>query len=113
MGIQGQITLTGGEPFVWKELPNLLDRITARRQQYGFAILTNGTLVDTARAEQLRNWGARFVQVSIDGDRATHDRIRGPGNFDRALAGIRHLVRAGVRTYISFTAHRQNYGNFR
>ena len=111
-GARGQITLTGGEPFVLRDLPVLLERIASQRQHYGFAILTNGTLIDAALAQRLSAWGARFVQVSIDGDRATHDRIRGAGNFDRALAGVRHLVRAGVPTYLSFTAHRQNFRQF-
>ena len=111
-GARGQITLTGGEPFVMRDLPVLLERIASQRQHYGFAILTNGTLIDAALAQRLSAWGVRFVQVSIDGDRATHDRIRGAGNFDRALAGVGHLVRAGVPTYLSFTAHRQNFRQF-
>jgi radical SAM protein with 4Fe4S-binding SPASM domain len=53
-----------------------------------------------------------YVQVSIEGARATHDRIRGAGQFQLAVDAIRRLVDAGVRTLISFTAHRGNYREF-
>jgi radical SAM protein with 4Fe4S-binding SPASM domain len=72
-------------------------------------VLTNGTLIDAALARRLARLGPAFVQVSIDGARASHDRIRGAGQHDRAVTGVKHLVREGVRTLISFTAHRANY----
>ena len=52
------------------------------------------------------------MQVSIEGGEETHDRIRGPGDFRRTVAAIKRLVRFGVPTMISFTAHRQNYREF-
>ncbi len=63
-------------------------------------------------ARELAGLQPRFVQVSIEGSEATHNRIRGPGNFARVVAALRHLGAAGVRTMISFTAHRGNYREF-
>lgn len=110
--VRGHITVTGGEPFVHAELPNLLERMSAARDRYSFALLTNGARIDVPLARTLRRLRPRFVQLSLEGGEATHDRVRGPGDFQRTLAAIRTLVRFGVRTLISFTAHRLNFREF-
>ena len=109
---RGHITLTGGEPFLRPDFTELLDVVASKPGWFSFGILTNGTLVDAALAARLRTLGPRFVQVSIDGVPATHDAIRGAGSHREAVAGVRNLVRAGIRTLISFTAHRGNYREF-
>ena len=109
---RGHVTLTGGEPLVHAGFWDLAERIAAARPALTFAVLTNGTLVDRDAARRLRSLGAGFVQVSIDGAETTHDRIRGAGSHARAVAGLRHLVREGVRTMISFTASRTNWSEF-
>lgn len=109
---RGQINVTGGEPFAHPDFPRLLDEFAAQREHFGFAILSNGTLIDAALARQLAAWQPEYVQVSLDGTEATHDRQRGAGNFARVVTAIEHLVAAGVRTAISFTASRENLGEF-
>jgi radical SAM protein with 4Fe4S-binding SPASM domain len=109
---RGHITVTGGEPFVRRDFLELLEVFAARRQRFSFAILTNGTLIDSPLARRLRELGPRFIQVSIDGTQATHDRIRGSGSYERAVAALRHLKQEGVRTLISFTAQRGNFREF-
>ena len=105
---RGHINFTGGEPLLSKALFPLL----ALCEEHGisFGILTNGTLIDSALAERLgRLKGLSFVQVSIDGTKETHDRVRGKGNFDRAFAGLRLLKQNGIQTMAAFTCHRGNY----
>ncbi len=108
----GRITLTGGEPFVRSDFEDLLERVAVERSWTSFAILTNGSLIDTSRARWLAKLRPAFVQVSIDGSEATHDRIRGRGNFHRTVEAVKCLVRERIRTLISFTAHRGNYREF-
>lgn len=110
--LRGHINVTGGEPFARPEFPRLLDTFAAHRHLFSFAVLSNGTLIDSALAQRLADWQVGFVQVSIDGGRATHDRIRGVGNYDRVVEAAGHLVQAGVRTVISFTANRANFREF-
>ena len=110
--VRGHITVSGGEPFVRRDFLDLLDVFHAHRREFSFAILTNGSLIDATLARRLRKLKPSFVQVSIEGTRATHDNIRGAGNFDKTVAAIKHLVRARIRTLISFTANRQNYREF-
>ncbi|HBD09181.1 MAG TPA: hypothetical protein DCZ69_13055 [Syntrophobacteraceae bacterium] len=109
----GHVTVTGGEPWAHPEFPRLLETLTTYREWFSFGVLSNGTMMDAGMARHLRRLGASFVQVSIEGCRETHDQIRGAGSYDRASAGIGLLVQAGVRTLISFTAHRGNFREFK
>jgi radical SAM protein with 4Fe4S-binding SPASM domain len=110
--VRGHVTVTGGEPFVRRDFLDLLEVFSANREQFTFAILTNGSFLDAAMARRLRKLGPAFVQVSIEGTQATHDKIRGQGNFQRTVSALKHLVRARIRTLISFTTSRLNYREF-
>ena len=106
-GFHGHINFTGGEPLLSPELFRLLELCDANGMTCG--ILTNGTMIDSAIAERLSKIrGLAFVQVSIDGTRETHDRVRGAGNFDKAFAGLRLLKRHGIQTMAAFTCHKGN-----
>ena len=107
-----RITLTGGEPFLRVDFFDLLDEIATHRQLFRIAILTNGMLIDQQTARRLARMGPDYVQVSLDGMKETHETLRGQGSFNPAIEGIRQLVRAGVRTLISFTASRRNAADF-
>ncbi|MEJ2693009.1 MAG: radical SAM protein [Candidatus Thiodiazotropha sp.] len=108
--LSGHINITGGEPFVREDFLHLLKEIRARR--IPFAILTNGLLIDRATARFLKGLAPRFIQVSLEGSQARHDAIRGQGNYEQVLNCLRILRGAGIRTLVSFTAHRQNFRDF-
>jgi radical SAM protein with 4Fe4S-binding SPASM domain len=110
--IKGHITLTGGEPFAKKDFPLLLEKIAAQSDLFTFAILTNGTLIDDAKAKWLRGLKPRYIQVSMDGDKAAHDSIRGEGNFKKTCEVIRRLKAHDIRVMVSFTANKLNYQSF-
>jgi radical SAM protein with 4Fe4S-binding SPASM domain len=109
---RAHVTVTGGEPFQREDLLDLLDLLAARRKSISLAILTNGVMIDERLASYLGFLRPRFVQVSLEGGIETHDRIRGAGNSDRVIAGVRNLVRHHVPTILSFTAHRENFREF-
>lgn len=111
-GGHGHITVPGGEPFARQDFVPFLEQLAAGRNDYSFAILTHSSFIELAMARRLRRLRPRFVQASMEGGEATHDRIQGGGDFRRTVAPIQHLVRFGVPTMISFTAHRQNYREF-
>lgn len=111
-GTRGHINVTGGEPFARPDFPRLLDTFAEHRGGFGFAVLSNGTLIDDTIAKQLADWRPSYVQLSLEGLRETHDRIRGAGNFERVVEAIERLNAAGVRTVISFTASRGNFREF-
>ncbi|MCX5671491.1 MAG: SPASM domain-containing protein, partial [Planctomycetota bacterium] len=72
-------------------------------------ISTNGTLIDEPMAARLQTVGLSYVGVSLDGMRDANDKFRGVrGAFDRALAGIRHCQRAGMKVGLRFTITKRN-----
>ncbi len=111
-GATGHVTITGGEPFVREDILDLLDELARHRDRFTFALLTNGTLIDDRLARYLSVQRPLFVQVSMEGTPATHDRMRGAGSFELVARAVRRLVRQGVPTFISFTAHRGNFREF-
>jgi radical SAM protein with 4Fe4S-binding SPASM domain len=109
---KGHVTVTGGEPLSRQDCAPFLEELSQHKDLFSFAVLTNGTLLDQSWAERFARWQPAFVQISLDGGQATHDAIRGTGNFDRAVAAMTLLVEQDVRTFISFTAHKNNYHEF-
>jgi radical SAM protein with 4Fe4S-binding SPASM domain len=92
-----QVTLSGGEPLLHPEFREIVSGLDG---SLAVEVLTNGTLVDQGLAGLLSRKAAR-VQVSLDGSRpGIHDRIRGKGSFERAMAGIRALKQAGVEDLV-------------
>jgi len=99
---------SGGEPLLrpdWEELATF-----ARERGLMTALATNGTLIDARVADRVAAVGFHRVSVSLDGaDAATHDAFRSAdGAFDRAMAGVAALRRAGVSVQINATISRHN-----
>jgi len=102
------VTLQGGEPFVRKDLLNIIENIVRSRMR--FTILTNGTLVTEENAKFIADTGrCDTIQVSLDGAGPdAHDSARGSGTFKTAVAGIKILCRYGVPVSVRVTIHRHN-----
>lgn len=105
---KGHINFTGGEPFLRTDFLSLLEKTVADRHLYSVGILTNGKLIDSSLAKQLKKYSISYLQVSLDGDREIHDTLRGEGDFDRTLDAIRICSAEGLSVSVSFTAHRGN-----
>ena len=105
------LTLSGGEIFVRKDLWELIDAMVERGMRY--SILSNGTLIreDTIAklCEPHRRRRLTSLQVSIDGSRPEiHDASRGEGSFVKALRGLRLVKEAGLPTTVRCTVNRHN-----
>lgn len=101
------VLFSGGEPMLREDLFELLRRAAALGLR---AVLsTNGTLIDARAAGRLREAGVAYVGVSLDGLAEVHDGFRGQaGAFDRALEGLRHCRRAGLKTGLRLVLTRRN-----
>ncbi len=105
---RGHINFTGGEPFISSYFFDLLD--LCQSSFITFGILTNGTLIDKETADRLSGYkNLKFIQVSIDGNKETHDSIRGDETFDKSFEAIRLLKKSKIQTMVSFTVHKENY----
>ncbi|MNX89591.1 Cyclic pyranopterin monophosphate synthase 1 [compost metagenome] len=102
LGREPNVLFSGGEPLSRPDL-GLLVRVA---QSLGIVthLNTNGTLITPEMAAALKAWGILGVQVSLDGPTPeTHDRIRGRGNFERALSGVRNLRAEGIEVMFKVT----------
>lgn len=97
--------ITGGEPFLRADLFEILDLLAPLGWET--YLLTNGTLIDGERARRLKGL-VQGVQVSLEGPEAIHDSIRGRGAFRAALAGVKHLIEAGIPVSLNATISRAN-----
>lgn len=93
------INVTGGEPFLRKDLVEVIRAIHSVVPDARLVFSTNGMLTDTivSKLVEIRSFHPRVgAGISIDGLEANHDRIRGvPGIFKRATATVRKLKEAG------------------
>ncbi|MCP4116295.1 MAG: methyltransferase domain-containing protein [Desulfobacteraceae bacterium] len=103
--------LTGGEPFVHKEIREILNHILKEYTDTSLVVMTNGILfpqymdfLGTFPKERL------FFQVSVDGIGETHDKIRGRGGFAKLVNGLDSLRGLGTRNTIAMVVHHGNIG---
>jgi uncharacterized protein len=97
------VLLFGGEPLL---NPRGCVELLARADRYGLTsarMISNATLLTPQLAKELSDLKLRSVQVTFDGDRPDHDRIRarraGGGTFD---AITRNIARADEATPLTW-----------
>jgi GTP 3',8-cyclase len=95
MGLR-RVRITGGEPLVRKDLPELVRKIAAVPEIDDLSLSTNAVLLDQ-HADALREAGIRRVNVSLDSLRpARVDEIaRRPGSYAKIMAGFDAAERVG------------------
>ena len=91
------LTFFGGEPLlnlpvVYALAERMWEACTRRGVEMRINIITNGLLLTEAGVDRLLPYGLAGVKITLDGDRATHDRLRplrgGQGTFDRIVANM-------------------------
>jgi len=100
------ITLTGGEPLLRTDLPEIVQSFDARSC---VVLGTTGEGLTPERARQLKDQGMFAVGISLDAlDEAEHDRLRGrPGAFRSALGALAAAREAGLYPYVVAVATRE------
>jgi len=91
-----KLRLTGGEPLLRRDLPQLVRMLACIPEAQDLALTTNGVLLPRL-AQELKAAGLRRLTVSLDTlDAATFRRLSGGrGEVDEVLAGIAAAERAG------------------
>jgi MoaA/NifB/PqqE/SkfB family radical SAM enzyme len=112
------LDLTGGELFLRKDIDDILDAIVSQWRDVVFLHYpTNGFLTDRIVASTRRIAGRvprLVVTVSLDGDEALNDRIRGiRGGYVRQIETFRRLRElSDVRPVFGMTLSSLNVGRF-
>lgn len=101
------LILSGGEPLMRPDIFEISTRAKAMRFYVGLS--SNGTLIDAAMADRIRDIGYDYVGISLDGIGATHDRFRRKeGAYEEALGGLRLLRDRGIKVGVRFTMTEDN-----
>ena len=92
-----KLRITGGEPLVRQQLPQLVERLAQIEGARDLAMTTNGSLLAPV-AQELRDAGLGRVTVSVDSvDPEVFERMNGTDfPLDRVLAGVDAAERAGL-----------------
>lgn len=104
------VEITGGEPFLRKDLFELLDVIKDKCQ---FSIKTNGILITEEIAVQLKRYkNLRGVGISLDGPVSeVHDVTRGENTFNKVMLGIQKLREQQILFGLMVTVNKYNCNN--
>ncbi len=89
----GRVFLSGGEPLLRRDLPDIVDMFAG----FIIGLPTNATR-GMAVAPRLAGKIA-FANIGFDGPRATFTRVR--GDYDKAMTGVRAFMNAGIPLSLS------------
>jgi len=104
------VTLTGGEPMMRHDIGLVIGVLKFLR--IPFTLCTNGykweNLVEYLQRISTTEYA---IQVSIDGNPDTHDRLRGTGSYERAHSLLQHIGKSSIPSNIVITVSNTNIGS--
>ncbi len=111
------INLSGGEPFLYKNLLSVVKTLKISAPQARLVISSNGFATDlivNKMKEILLVSPDIGVAISIDGIGEMHNEIRGiPGGFEKAINTIKELKKLGMSNLrLAFTVMEKNVNHF-
>ncbi|MBI4515931.1 MAG: adenosyl-hopene transferase HpnH [Deltaproteobacteria bacterium] len=99
------VSICGGEPTIYPELPELIDAVVGRKRQV--YLCTNGTLLERFLSKGTPH-RRLSINVHLDGMQATHDAVvNRPGTFDKAIEMIKLSKSLGYQVSTNTTIYRQ------
>ncbi|MCL4516813.1 MAG: putative heme d1 biosynthesis radical SAM protein NirJ2 [Firmicutes bacterium] len=103
------MVFSGGEPLMREDIYELI----AHAKKLGLrpVLGSNGTLIDAAAAQKLREAGAARVGISIHSSTPEfHDSFhQSPGSWQGAIDGVKYCLEAGLEVQIHTTVTEPNY----
>lgn len=104
----------GKEPTLnWNETRELLRYFEEKRKlipRLRFGLVTNGTLLDRVKIEDLERIQPDYIDISLDGTNDAHDYIRGAGNYERTINNLKVMSQyeSISKVFIIFTIMKSN-----
>ncbi|TKD66066.1 GTP 3',8-cyclase MoaA [Flavobacterium sp. ASW18X] len=97
-----KIRITGGEPFVRKDVMELMRYMSALDGLNDISITTNATLIGP-HIDELKALGIKNINVSLDAiDKATFERITRRPHYDTVHENLIRLITEGFNVRINF-----------
>lgn len=102
-------TISGGEPFIAEKKSRVITRLAEhnkKKNDSGFLVYTNGTLIDEEIAKRLGDLGNIWPAISVEGFAESTKRRRGDKIIDQIKRAKDYLNKYGVMYGFSATATR-------
>jgi len=100
------VSICGGEPTVYPELPELVEGIIARKKH--IYLCTNALLLDKKVFDHIEPHKRLTVNVHLDGLRDTHDYVCArEGVFDKAIEMVRESKQRGYHVMVNTTVFKE------
>ena len=105
------INISGGEPFMRDDIPEIIAVLREHLDDPRFVFSTNGMLTDKI-VKQALEMAPVAIRVSVDGVGEVHDEIRNvKGCFERVTGTVRKLKEAGIKDLgLACTGSKDNPG---
>jgi len=104
----GTVKLTGGEPFLRKDIIELMKFLHG--EGLCIDIESNGTMIDRDMAIIIKECEVRQVSISLDGTKAAqHDKLRGiKGCHGKSVAALNYLRAEKINTQVIMSLYAEN-----
>lgn len=106
LGAQTMV-FSGGEPLLREDIFELI--YFTKNHHMNACLTSNGCLINQDIALKLSQSGINVVNISIEGDKLTHDYLRGEGSFDKAILALEYLKMHKIESTIAATVSRYNF----
>lgn len=110
----------GGEPLLeYDVLKRITLDVSETCQEYDCTLMgritTNGYLLNVERIKEIEKLGVKSIQITLDGDRETHDFSRphknGEGTFDTILENVLEVLKTDIKLILRVNVHENNMHN--
>ncbi|HIH00690.1 TPA: radical SAM protein [Thermoplasmata archaeon] len=101
-----EVSLMGGEPLLRRDFRDVARCV----KQLGMklSVVSNGILMED-HADELSELRPEVVGISLDGMRENHEKIRGPGTWDKAVRAVDLLRTRDIQTTVITTVSKINF----
>lgn len=111
------INISGGEPFLRTDIPDIIKVVTKRAPKARMVISTNGftpALIETQMKKILKIKPDIGIAISVDGYKDMHEKIRKiPNAWDKDMETLERLQRLGMKNLrLAFTILPENVKDF-
>lgn len=123
LGKLANIVVSGGEPFLREDLPDICQMFYLENSVKDIAIPTNGSIptkiYETTQKILKICKSNIMISLSLDGTGEVHDKVRGvKGSFDKVLESYHRLIELkrsfpGFRVHITTVVSKVNYHNLK
>lgn len=107
---QFQIVLSGGEPTLHPDFTTIIKE--AKERFPLVSIASNGTNIDFFK-NSISKLNGIHIQISIDGSKKIHNKLRGSNSFEKSIESILLLTKNNLDLTVASTANKDNIGSFK